>query len=86
MANLIGPYYQEAPQKPEGSTLFPQSLSLFLAPLGLCGSAWASHCGGFSCGGAQALGTWASAVVTHGLSICGSQALERRLCSCGARA
>ena len=29
-------------------------------------SAWASHCGGFSCG-AQTLGTWASVVVVSGL-------------------
>ena len=50
-----------------------------------CG-AQASHCGGFSCCGARALGTWASVVVAHGLSSCSSQALERRLGSCGARA
>ena len=49
-------------------------------------SARASHCSGFSCWGAQALGTWASVVVAHGLSSCGSQALECRLSSCGARA
>ena len=35
----------------------------------------ASHCGGFSCCGARALGTWASVVVAHGLSSCGSRAL-----------
>ena len=34
----------------------------------LCCSAWASHCGGFSCCGARALGAWASVVVAHGLS------------------
>ena len=39
-----------------------------------------------SCCGAQALGRQASVVVAHGLSSCGSQALERRLGSCGARA
>ena len=50
-----------------------------------CG-AWASHCSGFSCCGAWALGAQASVVVAHGLSSCGSQALERRLNSCGARA
>ena len=50
-----------------------------------CGS-WASRCSGFSCCRAQALGTWASVVVAHGLSSCGSRALERRLSSCGARA
>ena len=31
-----------------------------------CG-AWASHCGGFSCCGARALGARASVVVAHGL-------------------
>ena len=50
-----------------------------------CGE-WASHCGGLSCCGAQALGARASVVVAHGLSSCGSWALERRLSSCGARA
>ena len=48
--------------------------------------AQASHCGGFSGCGARALGTWASVVVAHGLSSCGSWTLERRLSSCGARA
>ena len=52
---------------------------LFLAALGL-------RRGSFSCCGAWALGTWASVVVAHGLSSCGSWALERRLSSCGARA
>ena len=36
--------------------------------------------------GAQAVGVRASVVVTHGLSSCGSRALERRLSSCGAQA
>ena len=49
-------------------------------------SAQASHCGSFSCCGAQALGAQASIVLAHGLSSCGSQALEFRLSSCGARA
>ena len=49
-------------------------------------SSGASHCGGFSCCGAQALGARASVVVAGGLSSCGSQALECRLSSCGARA
>ena len=40
---------------------------------------WASHCVGFSCCGARALGTRASVVG-------GSRALERRLSNCGARA
>ena len=50
-----------------------------------CG-AQASHCGGFSCCRAQALGTWASVVVACRLSSCGLRALECRLSSCGARA
>ena len=33
-----------------------------------------SHCGGFSCCGAQALGTWVSEVAARGLSSCGSWA------------
>ena len=45
-----------------------------------------SHCSGFSCCGARALGTWASVVVAHGLSSCGLWALERRLSSCGTQA
>ena len=49
-------------------------------------SAWASHCSGFSCCGAQALGARTSVVVARGLSSCGSWALEHRLSSCGARA
>ena len=40
-----------------------------------CG-ARASHCGGFSCCGAQALGARASFVAPHRLSSCGSWALE----------
>ena len=57
-----------------------------MAVLGLRCGAWASHCGGFSCCGAQALGARASVVVVRGLSSCGSQALEHRLSSCGTRA
>ena len=41
-------------------------------------SSWASHCGGFSCCGAQALG--------HVGFSCSSQALEHRLNSCGTQA
>ena len=52
---------------------------LFFAVHGLL-VAVASRCG------AQALGAWASVVVARGLSSCGSQALEHRLRSCGARA
>ena len=49
------------------------------------------QCTGFSlrwllCCGARPLGTWVSVVVALGLSSCGSQALEHRLSSCGARA
>ena len=43
-------------------------------------------CGGFYCCGAQALGAQTSVVVACGLRSCGSQALERRLSSCGTRA
>ena len=50
-----------------------------------CG-ARASHCGGFSCCGAQALGARDSVVVACGLSSCVSRALEHRFSSCGARA
>ena len=39
----------------------------------------ASHCGGFSCCGAWALGLRASVVVARELSSCGSRALECRL-------
>ena len=39
-----------------------------------------------ACCGARALGTWASVVVPHRLSSCGSWALERRLSSYGAQA
>ena len=49
-----------------------------------CG-ARTSHCGGFSCFRAQALGAWASVVVACGFSSCGSRDLECRLSSCGAR-
>ena len=45
-----------------------------------------SHCGGFSCCRARALGTRASVVAARGLSRCGSQALEHRHSSCGTRA
>ena len=82
--------------------LFFTCIYLFLAALGVCCCtrvfsscgecgllfvvvrwlliAVASRCG------AQALGTWASVVVAHGLSSCGSRALELRLSSCGSRA
>ena len=80
--------------------MFNYFIYLFLAVLGLCCctrafsscgervhcGARASHCGGFSCCGAWALGAWASVVVARKISSCGLQALERRLSSCGARA
>ena len=50
-----------------------------------CG-VWSSHCGGFSCCGARALGARALVVVALRLSSCGSWALERRLSNCGTRA
>ena len=58
-------------------------LQLWRAGATLCCGARASHCGGFSCCGAQALGARASAVVARRLSSCGLRALERRLSSCG---
>ena len=61
-------------------------LSLWLAGATLCCGTQPSHCGGFSCCGARALGAWASVVVAHGLSYCDSWALEHRLSSCGAQA
>ena len=52
----------------------------------LCCGARTSHCGGFSCCGARALGAWALEVVACGLSSCDAQALEHRLSSCGTQA
>ena len=51
-------------------------LSLIAAKWGLLSScsARASHFGGFSCFGAQALGAWVSVVSAFGLSSCGAQA------------
>ena len=76
--------------------LFLAALGLCCCPRALssCGErgaalrrgAWAPHCGGLSCRGAQALGKRASVVVARGLSSCGSRAPDRRLSSCGARA
>ena len=70
----------------ESSLLCVGFLQLRRAGATLCCDVRPSHCGGFSCCGAQALGARASGVVAHGLSSCGSQALERRLSSCGTRA
>ena len=60
-------------------------LQLLRARATLHGGVRASHCGGFSCCGAQALGARASVVVARGFSSCGSWALECRLSS-GAQA
>ena len=68
-----------------GSSLLRAGFSL-VAARGVtfhCG-ARASHCGGFSGCGVQALGTWASVAVARGLSSSGSWALEHRLSSSGA--
>ena len=46
-------------------------------------SVQASHCGGFSCCRAWALGARASVAVARSFSSCGSWALEHRLSSCG---
>ena len=53
---------------------FIHFICLFLAALGLHCGARASHCGGFSCCGARALGARASVVVARRLSSCGSWA------------
>ena len=63
-----------------------QAFSLQQVGATLCCGARASHCGGFSCCGAQALDAQASVLVARGLSSCGLRALEHRLSSCGARA
>ena len=42
----------------------------------LCCGAWASHCAGFSCCGAQTLGTGASVAAVCRLSSCDLQNLE----------
>ena len=68
------------------SLLHAGFLQLWRAGATLRCSARASHCGGFSCCGARALGAWASVVVARGLRSCGSQALEHRLSSCGTQA
>ena len=66
-----------------GSSLLHMGfLQLWRAGATLHCGAQASHCSGFSCCGACALGTQASVVVAHGLSSCGSRALECRLSSC----
>ena len=47
---------------------------LFLAALGLHCGARASHCSGFSCCGARALGARAAIAVARGLSSCSTRA------------
>ena len=54
--------------------LFIYLFIYFLVAANRCCGEQASHCGGFSCCGAQALGTQTSAVVAHGLSSCGARA------------
>ena len=67
-----------------GSSLLHMGfLQLWRAGATLHCSVRASHCGGFSCCQAWALGVRASVVATRGLSSCGSRALECRLSSCG---
>ena len=61
-------------------------LQLWQAGATLRCSARASHCSGFSCCKAWALGAWPSVVVAHRHSSYGSRALERRLSGCGTRA
>ena len=52
-----------------GSSLLRMGfLLLWQAGATLCCCAWPSHCSGFSCCGAWALGAQASVVVAHGLS------------------
>ena len=51
-----------------------------------CCCAWTSHCDGFSCCRAWALGARTSVVAAHRLSSRGSQALELGLGSSGTRA
>ena len=55
-----------------GGSLLLHSHFIQLLQAGIiCGSAWASRCGGFACCGAQALGTQASVAGVHRLSSCG---------------
>ena len=60
----------------ESSLLCAGFLQLLRAGATLCCGAHVPHCGGFSCCGAQALGTRASVVVARGFSSCGTQAQQ----------
>ena len=55
-------------------TVFLSLCSLWQVGATLRCSARASHCGGFSCCRARALGSWASVVAARGLSSCGAWA------------
>ena len=66
------------------SLLHAGFLQLWRAGATLCCSAQSSHCGGFSCCGARALGVWASVVAACGLSSWGTWVLEcSGFSSCG---
>ena len=63
-----------------GSQLLPVGfLQLRRAEATLRCGAWASHCGGFSCCGARALGARASVVVARGLQSAGSVVVVHEL-------
>ena len=61
-------------------------LWVFIAVRGFLCCVRDSHCGGFPCCRAQALGMWASVAAVCGFSGCSLRALEIGLSSCGARA
>ena len=68
------------------SSLCEGPLQLRRAGATPCRGAWASHCRGLSCSGAQALGTRASVVAAHGLQSASSVVVAHGLsCStaCG---
>ena len=69
-----------------GSSLLCRLFSVVVSGATLRCSARTSHCGGFSCCRARALGLSGFSSCVSGLSSCGSQALQHRLNSCGARA
>ena len=64
----------------ERGLLFVAVRGLLIVVVSLAVSTGSRRVGFSSCG------TWASVVVAHGLSSCGSRALEPRLSSCGAPA